>query len=109
MRKRNTSDIWAGLYDFPLIESDKLLSEDEIGEKISEAYRSAFQVEEISADYQHILSHQKLHAKFVQIRFTDVPDQMDLSDGQYVLADTAERDKLPKPVLISRYLNDHNF
>ena len=109
MRKRNGSDIWKGLYDFPLIESSDYLSEEEIGDKIREAYRQSFHVEEISADYQHVLSHQKLHARFVRVSFGNPPLQNSKTDEVYVFADAEERDNLPKPVLISRYLNDHNF
>lgn len=105
MNQRGRGDIWQGLYDFPLIESESFLNEEDLLYEITQRLRSEFVVEEISPPYEHLLSHQKIHAKFIRIR-SSVPENY---PGNLTPADASDREKVPKPVLISRYLNDHNF
>lgn len=66
VEKRNASDIWKGLYQFPLIESkkfltEKKLSESELLKKISLTKRIQFT--EV-CELVQLLSHQKIFAKF---------------------------------------------
>jgi A/G-specific adenine glycosylase len=105
MRVRQAGDIWQGLYDFPSVESDEFLDEETLLHRIQKKMGNRFVVEESSGIYEHALSHQKIHAKFIKLKLensSEIP-------GNVTCANEEKREKLPKPVLISRYLNDHNF
>jgi A/G-specific adenine glycosylase len=70
LEKRGGKDIWQNLYQFPLIESAKSLANDEI--LTSEKFRSIFEglkitIESISPEITHILTHQKLNVRFIEI------------------------------------------
>jgi len=72
LRRRENSDIWKNLYEFPLIESnclftsDTLLSNNEFGA----LFRDIENVDIIgfSSPVKHILSHRIIHATFITIR-----------------------------------------
>ena len=67
IRKRGGKDIWKGLYEFPMIEVDKPIEEAEIGHLLQQ-FSSDFTnitLHEISDERLHILTHQRLHARFV--------------------------------------------
>lgn len=71
IRKRNAKDIWQGLHDFPLIESAKPISEAKFlkGKKWKEIASIAKPlIKDVSQEYVHILSHQKLYARFYNMR-----------------------------------------
>jgi len=107
MKKREEKDIWHGLYDFVLVETkrpvdpEKLFSENESLKKFRKGKLS-----DISRVYTHILSHQLIYARFIQIT---LPQDVAL-DGSglkfYSLKKVAE---LPKPVLISKFLSDYEL
>jgi len=70
LEKRSEKDIWQNLYQFPLIESEKSLANDEI--LTNEKFRSIFEGQEITIDsisheITHILTHQKLNVRFIEI------------------------------------------
>lgn len=66
VRKRGSGDIWQGLYEFPLIETEshtesaELLNRGEIKSLVGENAQMILE----SKVYKHILSHQHLHARF---------------------------------------------
>lgn len=74
IHKRRGNDIWKGLYEFPLVESEKELSIDEI---LSHPFLTHFlttckwTVQRVSALYKHQLSHQLLIAQFITIAITE--------------------------------------
>jgi len=70
LEKRGGKDIWQNLFQFPLIESAKSLTNDEI--LTNEKFRSIFEGQEITIDsisheITHILTHQKLNVRFIEI------------------------------------------
>ncbi len=71
INKRNKKDIWQGLYEFYLIETNKkqkpetLLNSKEFKEIVT---AKNFTVKSVSSEYKHILSHQKLHTLFYIIQ-----------------------------------------
>jgi A/G-specific adenine glycosylase len=65
LRKREAGDIWQGLYEFPLIEGE--CSESEILKYLQSLGLNQIQFKRISNVFTHILSHQKLLAKFYEI------------------------------------------
>ncbi len=105
MTLRDQKGIWYGLYDFPLIEKkravkiEKILSEDL-------KWKSKKSKPEISNSYKHILSHQIITAKFIILPFSEISVALKKKLKFYSPKQMAE---LPKPVLISRFLHDHQL
>ena len=105
MKTRKEKDIWHGLSDFYLIEKNrpqdplKLLAEDKMLKKVSGRKRTT----EISGVYKHVLSHQIIFSRFIQLEITGDPDLNGSGLKFYSRKKIAE---LPKPVLISRFLAD---
>lgn len=67
LHQRTEKDIWQHLYEFPLCESDHLLSAEEV--------QSAYSVSRcFSFDFTHVLSHQRLHARFFVCSVPALPE-----------------------------------
>jgi len=100
MKKRGGNDIWQGLFDFELIETEKSLSNEEILDKVNEKYDN-IEIIEISEPTKHILSHQRLEAVFIQLKsnYKNIVNETSL---QYYTEKEVE--ELPKPRLIENYL-----
>lgn len=106
MTRRTGSDIWKGLWDFPLIESDSRLTRGALERRLRRnlAARPALT---ISPEYKHVLSHQVLMARFVEI--TIPGGSRWPHDGLFssaVSCTARKRQQLPKPVLVTRYLRE---
>jgi A/G-specific adenine glycosylase len=81
LEKRTKNDIWKNLYQFPLIESDKELTDSEIAglKKIPFLNGHPATVKKISKPVKHILSHQVIFATLIHIEITAVnslPDNL---------------------------------
>ncbi len=80
LQKREAKDIWQNLYEFPLIESEKLLSTEELIK--NENYRQLFkgildvEITQKTNPMKHILSHQVLFAQFVRIRINETNEKL---------------------------------
>lgn len=107
MKKREEKDIWHGLYDFVLVETkrpvdpERLFSENESLKKFRKGKLS-----EISGMYKHILSHQWIYSRFIQITLSRDVALNGSGLKFYSLRRVAE---LPKPVLISKFLSDYGI
>ncbi len=71
IRQRKEKDIWTGLHDFPLIETDIAISENKV--MATKEWKSHFEskkseVLKVSNEFKHILSHQHIHATFYEVR-----------------------------------------
>jgi len=102
LNKREGKGIWQGLYEFPLIESEKLIDQSEL--KNFDSYNelipsgsgiTLFNEKEVV----HKLSHQHLHTKFwiVRIKKFENPQIM-----------WSQIIKYPVPVLIANFLKEFN-
>lgn len=103
MRQRTEKDIWLGLYDFPLLESNKPIRADKVIEKAQALY-PLFKVSDsvtVSEVYKHVLTHQTIFCKFIVIKIAKDASSPEKSLKFYSLSKIGE---LPKPVLISRFL-----
>jgi len=71
LKKRDANDIWRNLYEFPLIESDKLFNISELIE--IDAFKNIFnsidsvKIKSESIAFKHILTHRRVNAKFFNI------------------------------------------
>jgi A/G-specific adenine glycosylase len=108
LRRRTEKDIWQGLYDFALTETDSpTLSAAEVLRHLEAlgGELDTSQASEPSAAFRHVLSHQKVEAQFYSLWLArPLPDQA-LRDTGLRAYSTAEIEELPKAVLISNYLN----
>jgi A/G-specific adenine glycosylase len=106
--ERKGNDIWKGLHDFPLHEENKPTHPRKIIAKIFA--REPTGDVRISPDYKHVLTHQVIFARFIEIDLAPegIPDQW-LRDNEAQWRSVASLEKIPKPVLISRYLQDNSI
>ncbi|WP_291139465.1 A/G-specific adenine glycosylase [Flavobacterium sp. UBA7663] len=98
VQKREGKGIWENLYEFPVLETEIQLSENEIIEQVSKMQFYNEKPSEIlilqNEITLHKLSHQHLHIRFFELRFTSkLPDSKPFTAIQ----------KLPFPIVI------HNF
>lgn len=95
IHKRGPKDVWQGLYDFPLIEleSDRMLNQADL-----DTFGSSNA--ELSFETKHILSHQRIYAKFWEVKETN----FDCFNADYSIIPLKELDDYPMPQLLIRYL-----
>jgi A/G-specific adenine glycosylase len=80
LQKRTSKDVWQNLYEFPLIESDHLLSSTELFE--SEIFNQLFhtisevEISKLSNPMKHILTHRVIMAQFVSIKISNENDAL---------------------------------
>jgi A/G-specific adenine glycosylase len=108
MGRRADRDIWEGLYDFYLIEKEKPEKLEALCQQFNESACSNINVQEpdISAEYKHVLSHQIIFSRFIVIEDSE---GFGVSDRTLKFYSAKKIAALPKPVLISRFLEDHHF
>ncbi|MTI39568.1 A/G-specific adenine glycosylase [Fulvivirga lutimaris] len=110
LKERRISDIWRGLYDFHLIETEQALNWEELlgADVIGLIKEDIYSVDE-STEYKHILTHQRIFARFYTIKLKKGADIGILKDCGLAFYTLDEVLDLPKPVLVSTYLNETFF
>lgn len=100
--RRGNDDIWRGLFQFPLIESesDLELSDREIQKHLQTPGTNILRVNKVG---KHVLSHQDLHARFYHLSTRELP----LST--FRIADQSELHTFALPRLIDRYLENYRL
>ncbi|MDP9046951.1 MAG: A/G-specific adenine glycosylase, partial [Bacteroidota bacterium] len=70
LNKRNEKDIWANMYDLPLIETLTLFKSREllVLPIVKEFFGTDTRIIEISQVKKHLLTHQRLHVRLIQIQ-----------------------------------------
>ena len=115
MKKRNFKDIWNGLYDFYLVESEKAVDIEQIEDELITSLKlHNAKIENVSRPYKHILTHQKLYSAFYLI---DMPESSFttglinalINKDDYSFYTIEEVINLPKPILINKYLSENIF
>lgn len=113
--QRGEKDIWEGLYELPMIESGGPRSEEEIVQEmlpiVLQENDAAYspeprQIGELSAPLRHQLSHQTIHARFLQVELDLLPHPM---PEKWLSVALEELDHYAMPRLIHRYLESSNF
>ena len=99
VEQRTEQGIWKGLFQFRLIE----LNEPNAPEKAIAQARiaSKSEVTHISEEVKHILSHQRLHVRFIHVNHSKIPT--DTADTVRWVTES-EFHKLAIPRLIDKYL-----
>ncbi len=105
IEKRTGNDIWKNLYQLPVLEFSSKPQQQNVLKKFEkEILRSTghhFEVKKISAHKKHLLSHQKIMARFWQI---DLKKAGVLA--KYRQIDLKNLKKYPFPVLIGNHLRE---
>jgi A/G-specific adenine glycosylase len=108
LRKRTQNDIWKMLYEFPLIEVPGQMSEAEIMNTQSWKYilfqTTKLTIRNVSKLYKHILTHQRIYARFFRIELINSPASL---PEEYISVDINSFQKYAVPRLIERYLQDN--
>jgi len=103
LKERKEKGIWQGLYDFINIENERKLTEEELLEKVSEFLAfSQITLKEVSEEYKHVLTHQRLFVRFYHIILQKKNNRIGETAAQFFTTSQVER--LPKPTLIQKYL-----
>ena len=70
LKKRAEKDIWRNLYDFPLVETKKLLDQSRLMKMLEKSglLKGVESIGPPTACKPHILSHQKIYASFTKIK-----------------------------------------
>jgi A/G-specific adenine glycosylase len=109
MQKRAPGDIWAGLYQFYLVENDKLIVADELyyKEVLKNQLMIGFNEVTItneSKTYQQQLTHQLLTLRFITIELKKMPRAFE--KGEWVKVKNLHKYAFPKT--INSFLQDHD-
>lgn len=102
IRQRNHSNIWKGLYEFPAVEGEGMISLEQAVLQMEELSQASIKVLEVSEPFTHILSHRKITAFFVQSSIS-LASWKKQSEMLKVKWDALNRYGWPR--LIDRYLN----
>jgi A/G-specific adenine glycosylase len=104
LKKRNENDIWKGLFDFPLIETNKAIHSFKTLVNLSKPYNLSEEPSIIlknkSKEYKHILSHQKIYATFWLIS----GDFQNKLKKNLINPEIKQINDYPVPKLIENYL-----
>ena len=110
LRERREKDIWQGLYDFAMAETtvpelppaELLRHLDALGAALDTS-----QAAEPTAAYRHVLSHQKLEARFHPLALARALPAATLRDLGLRAYSADEIEALPKPKLIANYCSQN--
>ena len=108
LQQRKEKDIWQNLFEYPLIETPTKLNNTKL--LASTDWKNVFKsntavVHTISQERKHILSHQVLHARFIELS---------IQDKKFRMPDTWEKVNVKKlknyavPRLIDKYMQERN-
>jgi A/G-specific adenine glycosylase len=108
LKKRSGNDIWKNLYDFPLIETNRLLSAKHL--KNSNLLSDIMNINHIqttvtSRIYKHLLSHQTIFTRFHM--FFMINNKKDTSVNGFIKVNFIEVEKYPVPRLIESFLEEY--
>lgn len=106
MKRRQETDIWHGLFDFALIETNRPVNpENLIRDREHKKWFKKAERVAVSKKYVHILSHQIIHCRFIHLKATS---SFVMPEKHLNFYSPVEIERLPKPALITRYLQEQN-
>lgn len=113
--QREEKDIWAGLYELPMIETPGPQKDEEILGRIPHLIvqdsdpgygLKDMGLGKLSATIRHQLSHQTIHARFMRIELAHMPHHL---PEKWIKVALDQLDRFAMPRLIHRYLESLNF
>jgi A/G-specific adenine glycosylase len=104
LEQRKGKDIWHNLYQFPLIETFEPVDEKTLIS--SPEFNNLFDglkvtVESSTPEITHLLTHQRLYIRFLEIRLTE-----SIKKFPWIMTNERELSKFPLPKPIDNYLSD---
>ena len=109
LEKRNNNDIWKNLYQFPLLESDNELTDEELIKMQMPGSLNRINIKSVSATVKHILTHQIIYARFVHFEFKN----HGFNDSKFIRVNKKDIYKFAVPKLLEQYLTrlktNHQF
>ncbi len=107
VNQRKNKDIWQHLYEFPLIETRRLKTPENLYQ--TDEWKNLFghkqyKIENISKVHKHQLSHQFIYARFLKISIRDLND---ISSGRYLKISLHDINTLPVHRLMEQYLRNN--
>lgn len=108
IQKRTRKDIWQNLYEFPLLETTKIIEESDLLKMDTwQTWTGIADVKttKISKPYKQLLTHQKIIAQFWEV---EVVGELLLTDEAVSLVKLGNLSKFAFPKVIDTYLKDKN-
>jgi A/G-specific adenine glycosylase len=105
IKRRDNSDIWAGMHDFPLIEFPQETNIIEVlaqTQSLNWFKNYSFTILSVSSQIKHILTHQRLFAQFIHIEVKQ-PSSVQIEPAFWI--DTEASGNYGMPKLISEFMN----
>jgi A/G-specific adenine glycosylase len=101
MNKRGDKDIWANMYDLPLIETSSSLDIDELVllPQVKEFFGEDIKMTETSAIRKHVLTHQRLYVRLITVQNMPVKLKQD-----WFFAHVDDMKKLAIPRIVFLFL-----
>jgi len=107
INKRVEKDIWTNLYDFPLIETPAEVNEEDFlasREWKKLIGKNSHVIRSVSAPYKHILSHQKIYARFWEVECGQGLEKV--VSAPAIIIKQKDIHKYAVPRLIENYLDE---
>ncbi len=107
LERRNQKDIWKGLYQFPLFESGKHLTEEDVlkNKQLPFPDNCRVNLKSISSVKKHILSHQIIYARLVHLEI----DNTECLSKMFVQVNKKDISKFAVPKLLEEFIKELNF
>lgn len=102
LQKREGNDIWKGLYEFPLLESETKL-EHPFDEKAVKNWVKSKVRQQLSKEYKHQLSHREIFCYFIKVEASKLP----LIENAFSLKES-ELPDFAVSRLMDKYLKDQD-
>ena len=106
LQRRTANDIWRGLFELPLLESDHRLTESELRAEADRFLADRFGLRHVAytvgPERLHQLSHRTIHARFLS---AELPHAPAVCPPQLQALTVAEMEKTPVPRLIDKHLH----
>lgn len=106
LEKRTNNDIWKNLYQFPLVERKKELSDPDIFDlEMPFLKNEKANIKSVSATIKHILTHQTIYARFIHIE----SGSTDFNHSNFIRVNKKDIYKFAVPKLLDQYLEKLNL
>ncbi|MEA4937702.1 MAG: A/G-specific adenine glycosylase [Paludibacter sp.] len=108
LQKRTGDDVWKNLYEFPLIEEDRVLEVNELFQhedfkKITKDIVSEITIKPLSLPVKHMLTHQQIFAQFFMIEIKEKNEFISQLEETEITA----IDKYPVSRLMDLFIKNH--
>ena len=105
LRKRAGQDIWQGLYELPLIETEESMTKARFEARLTKELGKGWKIQEVHGPVKHVLSHQLIHASFWEVQ----PPKGFRAPKDWVLVAESKLNGHAVPRLIERYLHERSL